>query len=603
MRIFFDQTEINPDGVVSLSQSEKLFENTFKLGSVVCRTVTLVIRKDYVPTVSPETVFIKTNSGTNLFVMFLDSVSLENNKNYVFNLTDGMVKFNITYDWTKWSSLTTSTSNVVGLMASEILGNDYGVVYFPDSTVGGYTIPPYTEGASARQLISYVAEAMGGFARIRNSGGLEFVKLNDSGNISSISLDTCKDIEIGDGHAIDEVKSGEYTNSMSTIVRMSSSLPEGNYYQIMNQAGADKRYNITSMALDSFEEAGLFKSDKISPNPINSIDIIWNVNGTVNTKTITITYPDNNVLNKIYNFRLYVDSSISADLNRSNQIIDLSMFGFSDTTLDGTRAYMIDLPADGLEDNTGFLKAGVTGNGIYDRFFNKAESTQSEGIYIDEGKLYVLDPNGVFTSAQEFDHEAIGQETLYLIYEIFQVEDVLQNGTAISDISSYMTPLIYDDYGTLKVTVNINRSENIVEKYFIQLSATYNALTGNVYQIEGNPYFSDTTTVQARLNHLAENICGFEFYSFKTSRCNIAFRIPPDENLRAGTVITFYDNEQEVPMISQFGEMQYNTIWYGGYDCWLDNKLESDTSYYGSSSSGSSVNVSQGLNGTLTITE
>ena len=600
MKIYFDDTLIDPNGVIGLSQSEKLFENTFQLGSVVCRTVTLIIKKDYVPTTNPNTVFIKTEFGTKLFVLFIDSVTLEDDKNYVFKLTDGMVKFNVAYDWTQYSQAT-QVGMAVGLMAVDILGAEYGVVYFPNDAVRNYPTPPYEEGATARQLLSYVAEAMGCFVRIRDSGGLQFVKFNSINNKANINLNTCADIQIGDYHAIDAVSYGDTLNTQTIDIRLYDTITEGRYYQIVNEAGDDPRYSISAITVETDDASSVFKEDKITPNPVNSVDIVWNINGTTTTKTLSIAYPDNNVMNKIYNFRY--DLQYNNSFSRKSRIIDLFDYEFNNDSLNGVRAYSFTLPEDALDDNEGFLKVGVTGEGEYDRFLNKAESATSEGIYIDGNTLYVLDPNEIFTDGHDFAYNVIPDGPVYLIYEIFQNEYYLQNGTSISSITTYPSDLIHSDYGILKFKANINRTADINDNYLLYIVAHYDNITDNIYHVnQNNPFFQDSATLQTRLDHLAENICGMEFFSFKTTRCQIAFRIPPDEPLRAGTIITFYSEDQEIPIISQ-NEFVYNTIWYGGYDSILDNKLQSETSYYGPSGSNQSINITQGANGTLTITE
>ena len=81
----------------------------------------------------------------------------------------------------------------------------------------------------------------------------------------------------------------------------------------------------------------------------------------------------------------------------------------------------------------------------------------------------------------------------------------------------------------------------------------------------------DGTAIGNALNLLANNIGGFNFYSFKTTRSEI------DPDQRAGSRAIFYTSGQQVPIIVQI-DWQYSTLWYGGYDTWLDNKFQDETS-------------------------
>ncbi len=87
-----------------------------------------------------------------------------------------------------------------------------------------------------------------------------------------------------------------------------------------------------------------------------------------------------------------------------------------------------------------------------------------------------------------------------------------------------------------------------------------------------NNVFINTETV---FNKIANKILNFEFYSITVSNC------PIDPSVRAGDIITFYDDDgNEYPTIAQYS-LNYNGGWIGGYSLDINSKQRQETKIKG----------------------
>lgn len=85
--------------------------------------------------------------------------------------------------------------------------------------------------------------------------------------------------------------------------------------------------------------------------------------------------------------------------------------------------------------------------------------------------------------------------------------------------------------------------------------------------LNSNNVFINT---QAVFNKIANKILNFEFYSVTVSNC------PIDSSVRAGDIITFYDDDNEYPTIAQYS-LDYNGAWIGGYSLDINSKQRQET--------------------------
>lgn len=98
-----------------------------------------------------------------------------------------------------------------------------------------------------------------------------------------------------------------------------------------------------------------------------------------------------------------------------------------------------------------------------------------------------------------------------------------------------------------------------------------------------NNVFINTESV---FNKIASKILNFEFYSVAVSNC------PIDSSVRAGDIITFYDDDNnEYPTIAQYS-LDYNGSWIGGYSLEINSKQRQETKIKGTEEKYKSLKVS-----------
>lgn len=194
--IYFDGVELNPSSILALSQSGTLFGNSFKLGSTVCRQVNLTVLKSEI-TEHPQVVIIKDIYGNTRFTLQVDSVDDTNIDFYDYVLVDKMVNLNQSYDFSGLETITAET--VLEELCTELLNCEA-----PTINYGGDIQMVYSSDFSARDVVSWIAEINGSFARIDEEGNLVFIPFSNASPFE-IDVNTCADFKLGEYHKIDRV--------------------------------------------------------------------------------------------------------------------------------------------------------------------------------------------------------------------------------------------------------------------------------------------------------------------------------------------------------------------------------------------------------------
>lgn len=194
--IYFDGVELDNNSILSLHQSGKLFTDNFKLGSTLCREVDLTVLKSAVSE-HPSEVLIKDVNNVVKFTLQVDSVDDTNIDFYDYILVDKMVNLNQVYNFQFLE--VSDCQHVLNGICTDLLhcetptieyGGDIGLLYSTDAT--------------AREIVSWIAEINGCYARINPVGQLEFVRFANT-NPFEVSVDSCADFEVGEYHKIDRV--------------------------------------------------------------------------------------------------------------------------------------------------------------------------------------------------------------------------------------------------------------------------------------------------------------------------------------------------------------------------------------------------------------
>lgn len=253
LRIFFDNTELNSDDIMSFAQSVKPFTNKFKAGITVCRQFDLEVIKGgkiklgvdsigfYAATneggendaevgvddkglyYSSDTILNKMNIGMDsggvyatdepsvdfaipekvliydddslYATLLVDSYDDKNKRSVSMTLTDEMVRFNKTLFY----------ENMTVKQILDQICRDHGIELMTQSFYMADQMMSWGSGElSERDFIGNVAEVNGGYAYINHEGKL-CIEPYSGVSQGTIDLSMCSDITIGNHHNVGRV--------------------------------------------------------------------------------------------------------------------------------------------------------------------------------------------------------------------------------------------------------------------------------------------------------------------------------------------------------------------------------------------------------------
>lgn len=199
INIYFDNERLNDLAIMSLSQSGKLFDESFKLGATLCRNLTLQVNVEYVTNENPRVV--KIYEGEVLkFTLHVDSVDKIDELIYSYVLVDSMIDLNIPlnsiFDWKPNTAYT--VQQIVNYIC-DYIGSSHPTIEY----IGSLQVS-WDWTTIARDFLSYVAEINGQFVRITASGDAEFVS-HKTAPTHTLDVVTCADITIGEYHKIERI--------------------------------------------------------------------------------------------------------------------------------------------------------------------------------------------------------------------------------------------------------------------------------------------------------------------------------------------------------------------------------------------------------------
>lgn len=234
LEIFFDNQLINPDNYMELKQKGSMFNNSFKLGTTLCREFELQLPKQIFNEKTKD-VLIKLN-GNDYAHLVIDSFEYKEGGNIpVVNikLIDKMILFNTNYD----------ASDIVPCTLKDILkdickkvGVELGTTEFINSNI---PVNFYDNTIQAREYLSFISEVAGGFARIEADGKL-YIRNYD--NYKDLLVELCEEINLGEKHEIERVV---FDNGKNKLIkaRTSRNLLNDFKYIVKENNNAEK-YNV-----------------------------------------------------------------------------------------------------------------------------------------------------------------------------------------------------------------------------------------------------------------------------------------------------------------------------------------------------------------------
>lgn len=205
IQIQLDNITLNSDYVMALNQSSSVFSNAFRLGATVCRSYELNVDKlvasDFSNGFAPQTAQIRdANTQELLANLVVDEIDDTNDAYYALTLTDKMVR-TAEQDNSGWFVSGATLQTLINNICSY-----YDLGTAPILPQYGTLALSWNEDMSARGLIGYVAELLGGFARISPAGNLVFNTFSASNTASdTIDVENCDSFKVGQQIVISRV--------------------------------------------------------------------------------------------------------------------------------------------------------------------------------------------------------------------------------------------------------------------------------------------------------------------------------------------------------------------------------------------------------------
>lgn len=195
IEIYFDDNLVDDEYYAGISNSFKILDDKFSLGSTSSSTFKIEVPVEALESI-PSNVIIKMD-GTDYAHLIVDSYSIKDKDIVEFQLTDKMILFNYQYDM----------SSLIPCTVKEIIQNIClmkGVVFGTTSFINDDVLADFYDNSyTAREYISFIAELNAGFASIGSDGKLYFKRFNSTP--IDINIEECDDFKLGEHHKIERV--------------------------------------------------------------------------------------------------------------------------------------------------------------------------------------------------------------------------------------------------------------------------------------------------------------------------------------------------------------------------------------------------------------
>ena len=559
MKIYFDNTLIDEDYYTQCSQTGLLFNenDTFKLGSTVCRSFTIGVDKNAISEIPTN---IELEFDNVRYKQFRIDKYEENDVEYIFYLVDRMIDLDFKYDAseifvsgkTTLKQILEDICNKVGIDVkayNSIVKTEDNKYLTTEDEIKLETenkfntwwqdkeISWYDNKITAREYIGMIAELNGGYAIINNNNEMEIRSYNNN-VVYDLSSLNCDNLKVGNKHEITKVvyDFGIYKYE-SGIDGETLYINQNNKF-ITGQSDIDEIYNL----INGFEFYTITNQNAM----IGKADIGECIR--VDNEYLTIVQVNNwkyNVNTWIGGYNLNINSStlegsivqetfteehmrdLEVQIDRANNQIVLK------ATADGHIA-QVNLGADADEGS----EFDVLADNI--NFEGKNFNLTSENITINS-KNWNMDKNGTMS--------AYASKTFNLTQNDINIMRAIYNGTILAT-DEYLEK--YDLNGNKIIDIqDIIKAENIVN--------------GSISNIRNTTYLLNTQNTTSLLS-IKDDLNSYDGCALGsggawlgylgTSNIDIQYRstISPKINMYPG-VITIESNDRE-----QRTQLSYNSI-------------------------------------------
>ena len=169
IRVLFDDTEINGNYILNLTQIVEPYNQNFIIGNTVCRQFSIDV-KDVGYSTIPDKVYLYEDNGsdtqsewTKYATLLIDNTEVKDEHYTTFSLTDVMVRFNVDLTYTVGQTVLQILNNICTSKGITLNTQSF---YMSDLSIS------WQDQIQERDLISYVAEVNGGYAYIDEDGNL-----------------------------------------------------------------------------------------------------------------------------------------------------------------------------------------------------------------------------------------------------------------------------------------------------------------------------------------------------------------------------------------------------------------------------------------------
>lgn len=201
IRVLFDDTEINGNYILNLTQIVEPYNQNFIIGNTVCRQFSIDV-KDVGYSTIPDKVYLYEDNGsdtqsewTKYATLLIDNTEVKDEHYTTFSLTDVMVRFNVDLTYTVGQTVLQILNNICTSKGITLNTQSF---YMSDLSIS------WQDQIQERDLISYVAEVNGGYAYIDEDGNLNFEAYTNI-PASNIDINKCSSYKVGELHKIGRV--------------------------------------------------------------------------------------------------------------------------------------------------------------------------------------------------------------------------------------------------------------------------------------------------------------------------------------------------------------------------------------------------------------